>query len=433
VKLSARGSAVILAGLAAVIGQAIVISLATPVGPGGAAPAEATAPTAALPPALNAAEVASPAPAARDQAPGRERARRSASGGPSALGSSQASLVKQQVGGADLASPGIVVHYPAHGATPLPSVPASAYVIANAKTGQVLAAKDAHGLFPPASTLKVLTAIALIPRLNPNATVPASSRAATTAEFDVGLVAGRRYKVSDLFRALLLISANDAAVALTQATGSLAKGMALINAEAHHLQAYDVVAKQPNGLPADGQVTSAYDQALIARQALALPAFMNYDSTQTARFPVTPKNWVPLVNQNKLLTQYRGGIGGKIGWTEAAGATYIGMARRNGVTLIVTVLHCTPLQEITTGEKLLDWGFAMNGKVRPAGQLVSPLPAVAASHARPRAAPLQAGSSGMPPELVIAAASLLAAVLLAAGWIARRRVAQRPPAPPPAS
>ena len=66
----------------------------------------------------------------------------------------------------------------------------------------------------------------------------------------MGLVAGHRYQVSDLFRALLLISANDAAVALAQATGSLAKGMALINAEAHHLQAYDVVAKQPNGLPA---------------------------------------------------------------------------------------------------------------------------------------------------------------------------------------
>src|SRR6185437_3980477 len=188
VKLSARGSAVILAGLAAVIGQAIVISLATPVGPGGAAPAEATASTAALPPAVNAAAVASPAPAARDVAPGRghtsrtgsaargqDRAHRSASGGTGALGSSQASVVKQQVGGADLASRGIVVHYPADGATRLPSVPASAYVIANARTGQVLAAKDAHGLFPPASTLMVLTAIALIPRLNPNATVRASS------------------------------------------------------------------------------------------------------------------------------------------------------------------------------------------------------------------------------------------------------------------
>jgi D-alanyl-D-alanine carboxypeptidase (penicillin-binding protein 5/6) len=450
VKLSARGSAVILAGLAAVVGQAVVISLATPVGPAAAPPR----PRPALPAdAVNAAAVASPAPAARDAAPGRGRtghtgsagrgqARRhaqkhSAPGGSSALGSSQTSLVKQDVGGTELASSGVVVRYPATGVTPLPSVPASAYVIANARTGQVLAAKDAHGLFPPASTLKMLTAITLIPRLNPNASVLASRQAATTAEYDVGLVAGRRYKVSDLFRALLLISANDAAVALTQATGSLTQGMALINAEAHRLQAYDVEAKLPNGLPATGQVTSAYDQALIAQRALAMPAFMNYDSTQSARFPVTPKNWVPLVNQNKLLTQYRGGIGGKIGWTEAAGATYIGMARRNGVTLIVTVLHCTPLQEITAGEQLLDWGFAMNGKVRPVGQLVSPLPAVAAGHARALPAKPQPASGGMPAVPVTVAAGLIAAALLAAGWFTRRRrlasVGQQPPDQPPAS
>ncbi len=290
-------------------------------------------------------------------------------------------MAKQDVGGPELASPGIAVHYPAKDAIPLPQVPASAYVIADAKTGQVLAAKDAHGLFPPASTLKVLTAITLIPRLNPNATVLASQQAATTEEYDVGLIAGHRYKVSDLFDALLLISANDAAVALTQATGSLAKGMAMINAEAHHLQAYDVVAKQPNGLPAAGQVTSAYDQALIARQALAMPAFMKYDSTRTAEFPIAPRRTVPLVNQNTLLTDYPGGIGGKIGWTEAAEATYIGMARRNGTTLIVTVLHCTSLREITSGEQLLNWGFAMDGKVRPVGRLVAPLPAVTASRA----------------------------------------------------
>ena len=164
----------------------------------------------------------------------------------------------------------------------------------------------------------------------------------------VGSWPGTRYKVADLFRALLLISANDAAVALAQATGSFGKGMALINAEAHHLQAYDVVAKQPNGLPARGQVVSAYDLALIARQALAMPAFMNYDDTLSARFRVKHKKiGSTLVNQNYLLTSYRGGIGGKIGWTSSRGDLHRhGPAAR--VTLIVTVLHCTPLQEITS-------------------------------------------------------------------------------------
>ncbi len=281
-----------------------------------------------------------------------------------------------------MASPGIVVRPLDQHALPLPDVPASAWVIANADTGQVLAAKDPHGEFGPASTLKVLTAVTLIPLLNPDSMVNASKFAASQEEFDIGLTAGRAYKVSDLFDALLLISANDAAVALTEATGSFAKGMALINAEARHLQAYDVDAKLPNGLPAAGQVTSAYDEALIARQALAMPAFMRYDSTLRSRFEIKPHEFETITNQNYLLTKYRGGIGGKIGWTVSSEATYVGLARRNGVTLIATVLHCTALQEITSAERLLNWGFAMNGEVSPVGVLVPPVAtATAARHA----------------------------------------------------
>jgi serine-type D-Ala-D-Ala carboxypeptidase (penicillin-binding protein 5/6) len=371
------------------------------------------------------------------QAAGAAAARTTNAGLPAQQGGRQSAApassdARQDVGGPELASPGIAVHYPAAGAIRLPRVPASAYVIADAKTGQVLAAKDAHGLFPPASTLKMLTAVTLIPRLNPNATVLATKQAADTEEYDVGLLAGHRYKVSDLFNALLLISANDAAVALTQATGSLAKGMAMINAEAHHLQAYDVVAKQPNGLPAAGQVTSAYDQALIARQALAIPAFMKYDSTLAAEFPIAPKRSVPLVNQNSLLTKYRGGIGGKIGWTEAAEATYIGMARRNGTTLIVTVLHCTSLREITSAEKLLNWGFAMDGKVRAVGELVSPLPAVTTGHvtrrstaqrtgARRTAARGASASSALPAGPLAVACSLALITGLGGAFVLRQR------------
>jgi len=132
----------------------------------------------------------------------------------------------------------------------------------------VLAAKDPHGWYLPASTLKVLTAISLIPVLNPNGMVVASKQATTVSPNIVGLLPGHAYKISDLFTALLTISANDAAVALTQASGSFGRGMTLINAEARHLQADDTVAVQPNGLDAAGQHTSAYDLALIARRAL---------------------------------------------------------------------------------------------------------------------------------------------------------------------
>jgi serine-type D-Ala-D-Ala carboxypeptidase (penicillin-binding protein 5/6) len=335
---------------------------------------------------------------------------------------SAAPVSATDIGGPLMASDGVVVNYPNQSSPPLPNIPASAYVIANANTGQVLAADDPHGKFGPASTMKVLTAITLIPRLNPNAMVTASQQAADTEPNDAGLIAGHQYKVSDLFTALLTISANDAAVALTQATGSFSKGMALINAEAHHLQAYDVVAKQPNGLPAAGQVESAYDEALIARQALSMPAFMKYDETLSAPFEIKPGDWETLNNQNWLLTKYPGGIGGKIGWTISSEATYIGLARRNGVTLIVTIMHCTALQEITSAIQLLNWGFAMNGKVKPVGVLVPPLATVTAAHhgktakaARPLAASLASQTSGSGDQPVYA---IIAGVVVAAGLAA---------------
>jgi len=284
------------------------------------------------------------------------------------------------IGGPQLASTSVIVNYPAGGAKPLPDVDASAFVLADAGTGQVLAAKDPHGWFLPASTLKVLTAITLMPVLNPNATVVTTPRAAYAEPSKVGLIAGRRYTVSDLFKAMLMISANDAAMSVAQATGSLSRGVAMMNAEAHHLQADDTVAKRPSGLNGPGQHVSAYDEALFARQALTIPQFMRDEQLRTMRFPLKPHHKpVTLYTQNTMLGTYRGDLGGKIGWTTASKTTYIGWARRSGHTLVVTILHCKPLTELTYAAQLLNWGFAMDGKVRPVGILVGPLPAHTAS------------------------------------------------------
>jgi serine-type D-Ala-D-Ala carboxypeptidase (penicillin-binding protein 5/6) len=389
-------------------------------------------PTALAVPATVGAPTARPAsarrvdPAAQEASPGQAAATTQPASVPA-----PGSRAARRIGGPLMASRGEVVNEPARGARPLPDIPASAWVIANANTGQVLAAKDPHGEFGPASTLKVLTAVTLIPLLNPNGLIVASRLATSQQPTSAFLITGRAYQVSDLFRALLLISANDAAVALAQSTGSLARGMALINGEARHLQAYDVVAKLPNGLPAAGQVTSAYDEALIARQALALPAFMKYDSTLTARLELKPGDWETLNNQNYLLTRYRGGIGGKIGWTVSSEATYVGLARRNGVTLIATVLHCTSLEEITSAEQLLNWGFAMNGRVRPVGTLVPPLATTAAvTPARNVAKPASArvASSSPPPgdsssagNYALAAGGVVIAAVGLGGLVRTRR------------
>jgi len=340
------------------------------------------------------------------------------------------------IGGAQLSGRGVIVNYPSTGSVPrLPDVKASAFVIADAGTGQVLAARDPHGWYRPASTLKVLTAISLIPVLNPDATVVATKQAVAVTPNVVGLLPGHAYKISDLFTALLTISANDAAVALVQAAGSFGQGMAVINAEARHLQADDTVAVQPNGLDAPGQHTSAYDLALIARQALRMPAFLKYDQAITAKFPVSVKKSVTLYNQNALLTSYPGAVGGKIGWTSAAGATYVGMARRNGVTLIVTLLHCPALTEIGVGKSLLNWGFAVDGKVRGVGTLVSARQPAARAPARSSAADARAAArqAAARPHAAVSGPSVLTtagfsgAALLAAGLGFAYSRRQRPP------
>ena len=340
----------------------------------------------------------------------------------SASSSVASSPAPQAIGGARLADRGVVVSYPpgstvAH----LPNVQASAFVIADANTGQVLAARDPHGWYRPASTLKMLTAISLIPVLDPDATVVASKQATSTVPNVAGLVTGQPYKISDLFTALLTISANDAAIALTQAVGSYNEGMDVINAEARHLQADDTVAVDPNGLDAPGQRTSAYDLALFARQALKLPAFLKYDQTITAQFRISKGKSETLYNQNSLLTTYPGAVGGKIGWTSAAGATYVGMATRNDVTLIVTLLHCPALTEINTAKSLLNWGFAADGKVTPVGSLVAPLqppaavPAAPAAVATPRAKATSAAVRPVTGPSVLAAGGFSGVVVIAAG------------------
>jgi D-alanyl-D-alanine carboxypeptidase (penicillin-binding protein 5/6) len=146
-----------------------------------------------------------------------------------------------------------------------------------------------------------------------------------------------------------------------------------MNATAARLQARDTHVVDPNGLNAPGQLTSAYDLALIGRQAVAMPAFLHYDQIRSASFHVQPGKSETLVNQNRLLRTYPGGLGGKIGWTSAAGATYVGLARRGGVTLVVTLLHCPSRTEIGSAEQLLNWGFAADREVTPVGALVPPL------------------------------------------------------------
>lgn len=261
------------------------------------------------------------------------------------------------------------------GAKELPDVKARTWVLADATTGEVLAAKKAHKLRRPASTLKTLTALTLLPELDPQATWTGTATAANAYGSKAGIRKGQLYTVDQLFYGLLLPSGNDAAIALAQANSSVAKTVRQMNDVAKELQAYNTTARNTSGLDAPGQFSTAYDLALIARAALARGDFREYVGAKTAKFPNPRKKRnkpITLYNQNDLVMKnYKGAVGVKTGYTSKAGRTFIGAAERGGTTLIVTLMGIQePSDE--AAKKLLNWGFKNREKIQAVGELVPP-------------------------------------------------------------
>jgi len=187
----------------------------------------------------------------------------------------------------------------------------------------------------------------------------------------VGLVASIRYPIRLLFTAVLVVSGNDAADTLADAAGGVPATVQAMNQEAVRLNALDTRAVNANGLDAPGQVSSAYDLALIARAGMAQPDFRRYVATMHSSIP-GPRGPISISSHDKLLYNYPGTIGIKNGYTVKAQATFVGAARRGGHTLVVVLLTTHP-RYWPEAAALLDWGFAAE-RVRtpPVGELVGP-------------------------------------------------------------
>ena len=290
-----------------------------------------------------------------------------------AYAGSEHGTTRSLIGGVQLSQSGVVVNL-TEGIAPLPETDATAYLIADLTTGEVLASKNAHLKLPPASTLKTLMALTLLPKLNPNSFYRARPTDQNVIGNKAGIISGRRYSIKALWNATLLLSGNDAAIALADAAGGVGRTVALMNQKARQLRAMDTVAKTPHGLDTPGQVSSAYDLALIARAAMKRSDFRTYVATPEYEFPNSGKKNKPLKisNLNKLLTNYSGTIGVKTGYTTQAKNTYIGAATRDGHTIIITMLHLIHGRD-ALATQLLDWGFSADGNVKPVGMLVNPL------------------------------------------------------------
>jgi len=238
-----------------------------------------------------------------------------------------------------------------------PAVGARAFVLMEARTGQVLAQRRAHLPWPPASTTKVLTALLVAESLEPEDVVTVSPRAAALREgATVGLRPGERRRVRDLLYAMLLVSANDAAVALAEAAaGSVEAFVDRMNRRARELGARESHFVNPHGLYHPRHTSTAYDLAVLARAALQHPRVAEAVATAEYEFP-TESGPRKLANRNRLLVTYPGANGVKTGWVAQSGPCLVASARRGDRTLIAVVLDSKRVFEDAAA--LLELGFS---------------------------------------------------------------------------
>lgn len=321
------------------------------------------------------------------------------------------------VGGPRLASMGVVTDLPPGVPAP-PTLRDVSWVLADLDSGAVIAAKAAHARLLPASTLKTLTALTLIPKVPANRSIVATQADASADGTRVGLVPGLPYTGRQLFQALLMASGNDAAYSLSEAAGGRAATLTAMNERAAYLGAHDTVARNPAGLDEPGQTSSAYDLALIGRAALQLQDFRSYVRTKQIDFPgqldrkAKKRATYKVNNHNTLLYNYPGTIGVKNGYTEAASRTFISAVTRGGRTYLLTEMHGLD-SSWRPQAAMYNWAFAYGDKARPVGELVAPgsvttSPTLAPQSPSPTlGAPGAPGAGGAGPAAANAAAAAL--------------------------
>ncbi|CQR74082.1 D-alanyl-D-alanine carboxypeptidase DacF precursor [Sporomusa ovata DSM 2662] len=230
------------------------------------------------------------------------------------------------------------------------------------ENGTLLFEKDAHKRLPPASVTKIMTLLLAVEaieqgRINLVDDVYTSETAWRQGGSQIWLEPGEKMTVKDLLSAIAVVSANDAAVALMEHIyGSEQSAVEAMNNRAESLGLADTHFNNVNGLPTTDHYMSAYDAALIAKEAVTHPLYMDMCGIKETWLR-DGKNW--LVNTNKLLWWYKGGDGLKTGWTEEAKYCFVGTAKRDGLRLISSVFATPePRSHLRESMKLLDWGFA---------------------------------------------------------------------------
>lgn len=227
------------------------------------------------------------------------------------------------------------------GAEALPvSIVGQASAIIEAPCGTLLFGSNEDARLPPASLAKIATALVAYERSDLDTLVDVRVNSgllvASTGSTVMGLTPGVRMTMRDLLHGLLLVSGNDAAIAIAEAVaGRTSEFVALMNEKAVELGLRNTRFANPHGLDEPGLYTSAYDVALLGQALLNEPELASIVSTKSYQAAWDgPLLW----NGNALLNLYPGSLGVKIGYTERAGQTIVAAAERDDRLIIVSVL-----------------------------------------------------------------------------------------------
>ena len=240
-------------------------------------------------------------------------------------------------------------------------VSATAAVLLDADTGQVLYEKNGDEQMLIASTTKIMTALVALERakLTDTVTVTRDHMAEGSSMY---LKPGETVRVEELLYGLLLCSGNDAALALTACAGGPEPFVALMNEKAAALGMTRTSFANPNGLDAEGHYSTARDMAVLAAAAMEEPTFRRICSSRSVTIGQRT-----MENHNRLLRQVEGCIGLKTGYTKAAGRTLVSCAERCGCRLIAVTLRDS--DDWADHAALYEYGFCLTAPRMTAQQV----------------------------------------------------------------
>ncbi len=224
---------------------------------------------------------------------------------------------------------------------------AKAMCVMEAESGRVLFQKNSNEKLAMASTTKIMTAITAIENAKDlDEVFEVSPKAIGVEGTSLYLRQGEKHSLRDLLYGLMLVSGNDASVAIGEKVGGTIEHFVdLMNFTAHKLGAKNTHFENTHGLDEKGHYTSAYDLAKIASYALKNPTFKEIVSTQNKKIVSESGKTRYLCNKNKLLRTFNGAIGVKTGFTDNAGRCLVSAAERDGMTIVCVVLNCGPMFE----------------------------------------------------------------------------------------